>query len=192
MRLFFFEATNGTNWGKFAIGLFTAEEWAVRSQVDEAKLLRGRGWDEHHLLFLDLQTGEGTMLRPGGLVEADLEKHAVWICPMAEPFLKWLYKSIVRARVDIAHAQLHDLASGGLPFILEALAHNPLVTLTEEEAPSSLWGHRRPATGAPLEGLVGALQKAVRARKALRSGLNQEREHNAIQALVAAFEAEPE
>lgn len=41
---------------------------------------------------LDLQTGEGAFFRPGGYAAADLEKHRVWVCPLFEPFLEWLYR----------------------------------------------------------------------------------------------------
>ena len=45
-----------------------------------------------HLVVLDLQTGEGAIFMPGGLAAADLDKHGIWVCPLFEPFLAWLYK----------------------------------------------------------------------------------------------------
>src|SRR6266568_9619596 len=56
-------------------------------------MLSERGWTSDHLLVLDLQTGEGAIFRPGGSARADLnEKHQVWVCPLFEPFMEWLYK----------------------------------------------------------------------------------------------------
>lgn len=42
--------------------------------------------------MLDLETGEGALFLPGGYASADLDKHKVWVCPLFEPFLAWLYK----------------------------------------------------------------------------------------------------
>jgi hypothetical protein len=93
MRTKFIEATNcPMNWGKFMIGEFTAEEWALRSQVDDRSIIRGRGWSSKHKLVLDLQTGEGAVFSPGGYAKADLDKHKIWVCPLFEPFLEWFYK----------------------------------------------------------------------------------------------------
>ncbi len=94
MECYFFETVNEFNWGKFMVGRFTGADFAVRSLVDDVthqSLLRGRGWAVEHLFVFDIQTGEGAMFRPGGLPHADLEKHAIWVCPMFEPFLEWLY-----------------------------------------------------------------------------------------------------
>lgn len=95
----FIEATqdseSGFNWGKFMIGKFSPEEWAYRSALEAAnaqRLIAGRGWSTRHFFFLDLQTGEGAIFSPGGIASADLEKHKIWVCPMAEPFLEWLYQ----------------------------------------------------------------------------------------------------
>jgi len=96
MRVKFIEATNkqgdGVNWGKFMIARFTEEEWERRSKVGGHPMLQERGWTKDHLLVLDLQTGEGAIFRPGGSVHYDLnDKHRIWVCPLFEPFLKWLY-----------------------------------------------------------------------------------------------------
>lgn len=89
------EATNrdagGLNWGKFMVCRFTVDEWAYRSIIGERALLHTVGWTRDHLFVIDLQTGEGAMFRPGGLAVADLNRHRIWVCPMFEPFLKWLY-----------------------------------------------------------------------------------------------------
>ena len=105
MRTHIIEATNGErNWGKFMLGQFTSEEWLRRSAVDtdtHTPLLQAVGWspDSGYMLVLDLQTGEGAMFRLGGLASADLQKHKVWVCPLFEPFLEWLYASYRAATV---------------------------------------------------------------------------------------------
>jgi hypothetical protein len=119
----FIEVTNGPlNWGKFMLGRFTEEEWAHRSAVDELPLIWTRGWDEKHILVWDLQTGEGAIFLPGGYAKADLDKHRIWVCPMFEPFLTWLYKQ-----------DLSDIDN--LP---------PHVNFSQEEAPFAMSGYRRP------------------------------------------------
>ena len=119
----------GFNHGKFMLGRF-AEEWDERSALDHAlgaepppSLLRRCGWMERHLFVLDLQTGEGAIFLPGGSAKADLDKHKVWVCPMFEPFLVWLYAQ--------------DLT------LLDALPE--LVELPE--APASMTGYRREGDG---------------------------------------------
>ena len=99
MKTKIIEATNGPqNWGKFMLGQFDAEWWrpsaiphALQSTLT-CSLLRMVGWTPEHLLVVDLQTGEGAIFRPGGLARADLDKHRIWVCPLFEPFLTWLYK----------------------------------------------------------------------------------------------------
>lgn len=92
----FIEVTNGVpaNWGKFMVARFDEDEWKHRSAVAPhgATLLGGRGWTPAHVLVLDLQTGEGAIFLPGGLAKADLDKHRIWVCPLFEPFLAWLYE----------------------------------------------------------------------------------------------------
>lgn len=81
----------GFNWGKMLLGRLD-EEWGHHSVVGSpSSLVRQCGWTPGHLWVLDLQTGEGAFLRIGGSPHVDLEKHAVWVCPMYEPFLEWLY-----------------------------------------------------------------------------------------------------
>jgi hypothetical protein len=114
----------GGNWGKFLVGRFTEEEWARRSVVEahcggDRSLLRGRGWSPNSIVVFDLQTGEGALFRPGGYAPADLNKHRVWVCPLFEPFLTWLYQQ-----------DLSDLSS--LPDYVEL-----------PDAPFSMAGYRR-------------------------------------------------
>ena len=109
MKIKLVEVTNGNrNWGKFLLGAFDTE-WEYKSAIDGNSIIGGRGWTRDHLLVLDLQTGEGAMFRLGGLAKADLDKHRVWVCPMYEPFLTWLYKQPdpfeIPAHVDLPDAE---------------------------------------------------------------------------------------
>jgi hypothetical protein len=83
------------NWGKFMVGILDVE-WTWSSAVDgERPLLRALGWwGPENIWVFDLQTGEGCFVRPGGSAHADLEKHAIWVCPLFEPWLAWLYERI--------------------------------------------------------------------------------------------------
>jgi hypothetical protein len=138
------------NWGKFAVMRFTAEEWARPSGVGtaEAPLLAQVGWGGEHVLVLDLQTGEGAVMRPGGYARADLEKHRVWVCPMFEPFLEWLWA---------------EARAGRDPLDLPAVVELP-------EAEFAMSGYRRegPAeadlagAAAALRALAGGLEEALR------------------------------
>lgn len=120
METAFVEAVGTLNWGKFMVGRFTEAEWRQRSEVDGQLLVR-RGWSRQHLLVLDLETGEGTILWPHetGMPSSDLNKHKIWVCPMFEPFLEWLYVQ-----------DLTDLSQ--LPSVVELLDH-----------PGSWAGYRR-------------------------------------------------
>jgi hypothetical protein len=94
-------------------------EYAYRSKVTNLPLLRSIGWDSSHVIVFDLQTCEGASFRPGGNAHFDLEKHKIWVCPMFEPFLCWLYKQ-----------QLDDLSA--LPGCIDLV-----------DAPFALAGYRR-------------------------------------------------
>lgn len=101
MKTKFIEATNQVadtkygNWGKFAVCQFDSEEWARKINAPDTpkmSLLNRVGWGEEHLLVLDLQTGEGAIFRIGGDADYDLNsKHKIWVCPLFQPFLNWLY-----------------------------------------------------------------------------------------------------
>ena len=108
MKVKLVEVTNGErNWGKFLIGAFDSE-WQYRSAIDGNSIIAGRGWVREHILVLDLQTGEGAIFLPGGRAKNDLDKHRIWVCPMFEPFLEWLYKQpdpfAIPAHVDLPDA----------------------------------------------------------------------------------------
>ncbi len=114
------EATNGFNWGKFMLARFDEHEWAMQSHAEVGHpLLRTLGWSHDILWVLDLQTGEGALYQPGGLASMDLEKHRIWVCPLYEPFLEWVYEQ------DLA-----DIST--LPNLVEL-----------PKAESAIWGHRR-------------------------------------------------
>ena len=131
METKFIEATQGQNWGKFCLGRFTKEEWdrtacpphgQWNGSETKTSLLRQRGWSTDHILVLDIETGEGAFFRPGGFAVADLNKHKIWVCPMFEPFLGWLYQQ-----------DLSDLNK--LPGLVEI-----------PDVPFEMRGYRRPGT----------------------------------------------
>jgi hypothetical protein len=100
----FIEASHGGrgNWGKFCVCRFEDHEWARESYVAKhdvepelamkTSLLRTRGWSPRHIIVLDLETGEGAAFSPGGSAQADLNKKQIFVCPLFEPFLNWLYQ----------------------------------------------------------------------------------------------------
>lgn len=96
MKTKIIEVTESTefNWGKFMVGRFS-EEWARSSEINPQSsrpLLSQVGHNHGDILVLDLQTCEGAVFRPGGVASYDLAKHQIWVCPMYEPFLEWLYR----------------------------------------------------------------------------------------------------
>jgi hypothetical protein len=109
MKTKIIEATNGPqNWGKFLVGEFDSE-WEVSSMVSLGRsLLRSRGHHEQERLVLDLETGEGAIFSLGGMASADLAKHKIWVCPLFEPFLTWLYDQPVDLNLLPAHIDLPD------------------------------------------------------------------------------------
>lgn len=114
----FIECTNEVgvgrkfNWGKFMVARFTPAEWARRSQEPDTPkfpLLDLIGWGPRHVIVFDLQTCEGAAFLPGGYPKADLEKHKIWVCPLFEPFLAWLYKHDLRDLSALPdYVNLHD------------------------------------------------------------------------------------
>lgn len=117
-----------SNWGKFQLETYTKEEWGYLSRVQPPEmsmgLLRACGWGESIIWVKDLQTGEGACFTPRGNARADLRKHKIWVCPMFEPFLVWLY----------SHPEYHrDITQ--VPDRVE---------LSYDEAPPESRGYRRP------------------------------------------------
>ena len=125
MKTYVFEGHgSGGNWGKFLVGVHDSE-WSWRSQIDDSRdspLLGRIGWTREHIWVLDLQTCEGGAFRPGGYAKADLDKHRIWVCPLFEPFLTWLY--------------LQDLSR-----------IDELPQLVELDVPLEFAGYRRPGPG---------------------------------------------
>jgi hypothetical protein len=83
------------NWGKFMVCRHVGGERDYRSRVDEGRRLLSTVGSHPRLdiWVLDLQTGEGVRLtpHPESSARADLNEHKVWVCPLFEPFVKWLY-----------------------------------------------------------------------------------------------------
>jgi len=120
------EATDGFNWGRFMVARFD-EEWTATSAVDGGHRLIQR-WNQDHIFVMDLVTGEGAMFGPWGLASADLHKHQIWVCPLFEPWLEWLY-----AR--------HPFTLDELPAVVNL---DPTVTAKH----NALSGYRRPGPSA--------------------------------------------
>lgn len=139
MRTKIVEANNGRgNWGKFLVGQFDDAEWSRRSALPgeqgQPALLWRLGWSRNEFIFvLDLQTGEGAVFRHGGFAPADLNKHKIWVCPLYEGFLIWLYQQ------DIS-----DL--------------NKLPDWVDLDVPFDMSGYRRPG---PAELLLVAATSAL-------------------------------
>lgn len=113
------------NWGKFLVGVPDIE-WVRGSEVcPGGALLNLCGWTAEHVWVLDLQTGEGAYFKLGGLASADLAKHRVWVCPLFEPFLEWLYSYWAETRTDLDFDDMPDVVE--LP-----------------DAPFAFAGYRRP------------------------------------------------
>jgi len=110
------EVTNGEkNWGKFLVAHFDSKEiWHQSAVVPGRELLPLIGYDlgrpERMVWVLDLQTREGACFKIGGYAKADLNKHKVWVCPMFEPFLEWLYVNYRGIDELPTHVDLPDAA----------------------------------------------------------------------------------
>jgi hypothetical protein len=82
------------NWAKVLVAAFS-DEWAHRSVVADDRprsLLSACGWGSWHRLIMDLQTGEGLIVSPGGDASVDLAKRRLWTCPLFPFALDWLYR----------------------------------------------------------------------------------------------------
>lgn len=110
------EVTNGPmNWGKFLVGTFD-EEWQRTTALPgfeghATPLLRSIGWGPLNVLVFDLQTREGAIFypHPSRNAKDDLNMHPLWVCPMFEPFLEWLYRQPDVSRFPLPpHVDLPD------------------------------------------------------------------------------------
>lgn len=158
MRTTIVEATTGPqgNHGKFLVGCFDAE-WSYFSALKSpvAPVLDHEGWTPDHLLVLDLATGEAALFRPGGSARDDLDKHGIWVCPMYEGFLVWLWD-----RYNAWVKEWSGRVVGPVDFILSL---PPLVELTFDEAPFSWTGYRRSGPSRAASVALGRI-KAIASR----------------------------
>lgn len=103
MKTKIIEATDGTAYGKFMIGLYD-EEWLVRPAINQTiedpalhtgmPLLRQEGWGATSFLLQDLSNpGNGSIFRhsAGGDARADVEKKNITVCWLFVETLQWLY-----------------------------------------------------------------------------------------------------
>src|SRR4051794_28790330 len=92
------QSADGFNHGKFMLGRLSKVEAAARSALpgyesESLWTISGRRrLNPRSTLVLDLQTGEGAAFALRGLAVADLAASKIWVCPMFEPFLCWLYE----------------------------------------------------------------------------------------------------
>lgn len=150
------------NWGKFLVGepdLEFTRQSAVKSEFP-GSLLTSIGWTWEHLWVLDLQTGEGAFFKPGGLAAADLEKHAIWVCPLFCPFLEWLYER---------YREAGELDLDSLPDLVELPG-----------AEFSFHGHRRPGPAGLVRALTVMDDEAVTRAVAELSQVARERLQRAL------------
>ncbi len=119
------------NWGKFLLCRMEKIEWERKVElpgVDLAMpLLHQLGWTHEHVWVLDLATGEGALFLPGGLAKSDLDKHKVWVCPLFEPFLEWLYEKKVRL-----FSVLPSVVELEAPFEFRGYRHQGLLVENEQ------------------------------------------------------------
>lgn len=110
MKIKFIEATNPSdrgdagcfNWGKFLLLQLGPEEWTYKSQLPvpteleefqrKHPLLGLIGYSRANVWVFDLQTRQGAAFVPCGIAALDLAQTKIWVCPMYEPFLEWLYR----------------------------------------------------------------------------------------------------
>jgi len=97
MRTHIIEATNGElNWGKFMVGVMDTQDWRrmpMTPGCDQGMpLLQARRWDVTDIWVMDLETREGAVFRlANGDPSGALNKHQIWVCPLFEPFVNWLF-----------------------------------------------------------------------------------------------------
>lgn len=107
MKSRYFQATQdrdtGFNHGKFLVQVPDDVDWSVACAMDPQRpLFAGRGWQrDKHVLVFDLETGEGARFLHGGYAKADLTKTRIWVCPLFEPFLAWLYQQDLTTLADL-------------------------------------------------------------------------------------------
>jgi hypothetical protein len=92
----------GGNYGKFMVARFSDEAWSYAAAIGGGTLLRQEAWCPHHVLVLDVATGEGGLFPLVGIAQDDLKKRKIHVCPLFPPFLDWLYAEHRRTgRLDV-------------------------------------------------------------------------------------------
>lgn len=97
-------------------------------------LLPAIGWDNRHIIVFDLQTREGASFRPGGYPKADLDKHKIWVCPLFEPFLAWLYQQ----NLDDLDALPSYVDLGSVPIAMQGYRRSGPVDITVPAAAGTI------------------------------------------------------
>jgi len=82
-------------WGRFLVGRFD-NEWSrcSRSAVmgfDSLPVLSGMGWNQRHLLVMDLSVGHGALFDLADSGPVDFEHRGVYFGPLFKDFMTWLY-----------------------------------------------------------------------------------------------------
>ncbi len=127
----------GGNWGKFAVGRWTVQELGEKTQFpgcEGQRIASLHGWGGDHVWLFDLQTGESARFYINNPVPVDvrsqLKNHQIWVCPMFEPFMVWLW----------SHIRLNPSWWDTLPRTVELPADTPF----------EVAGFRRPGPNADL------------------------------------------
>lgn len=79
------------------VGVYEQADHERQSAIANYPLLFAIGKSRRSFWLLDLQTGEGAEFYPPDepaesyTAKFDIQKHRIWVCPLYEPFLAWLY-----------------------------------------------------------------------------------------------------
>lgn len=137
MELKFVEAgqapEGGGNWGKFAVARWSTLEMREPTRFPgcEGQFITGlTGSPFDHIWLLDIQAGEGALFSINNPIPVDvphqLNEKQIYICPMFEPFMTWLWE----------HIRSHQGTN------LDWFDELPRVVVLPE-APFDLYGYRR-------------------------------------------------
>lgn len=94
-------SAEGGNWGKFLVCRYDRDELLEPARFPGCqgqRLVDLRGPGRDHIWVLDLATGEGARFAVNVAdqftAKRYLDEHKVWVCPLFEPFLYWLYARV--------------------------------------------------------------------------------------------------